>query len=110
MACPPGHVPQCGWGARAAARCRPEGSLAQDIEALRADGWTIEGVSYSGTFVRLGELRLYLGVYPADRRDEKMSLHGKYPGAYASVSKVWRCDNWAVSHASARMLVTDWSR
>jgi hypothetical protein len=42
------------------------GALAQDSVALRRDGWTIEGVSFTGTFVRRADVRHYLGVYPAD--------------------------------------------
>ena len=37
---------------------------ADGIEFLHRAGWTIEGVSYSGTFVRRGNERHYLSIVP----------------------------------------------
>lgn len=57
-------------------------ALAQQLEQLRSDGWLIEGVSFSGSFIRRGATRHYVSVYPKDPRDQPISLHGPYPGAH----------------------------
>ena len=41
-------------------------TLTQGIEALRKDGWTIEGLSFGGTFVNRAGERHYIGIYPTD--------------------------------------------
>jgi hypothetical protein len=54
-------------------------ALAEGIEVLRRDGWSIEGVSFGSTFVHRGEERHQLGVYPTDPYDQPRSTHGPYP-------------------------------
>jgi hypothetical protein len=62
-------------------------ALDMHLAQLQKDGWVVEGVSFSGTFVHRGSERNYVAVYPADPRSQPISLHGAYPGAKPSISR-----------------------
>jgi hypothetical protein len=65
-----------------AARTNLRAALDGKLEELRAEGWSIEGVAFSGTFIRRGGQRHYVAVYPSNPSDQPISLHGAYPGTH----------------------------
>jgi hypothetical protein len=57
-------------------------ALARRLDELKVAGWTIEGIAFSGTFIRTADSRHYVAIYPSDPRDQPISLHGAYPGSH----------------------------
>jgi hypothetical protein len=51
-------------------------ALTEGIEQLQRDGWDIEGVSFSGTFVTRGAVRHYLSVVPTDPGEPVPEMYG----------------------------------
>jgi hypothetical protein len=56
-------------------------ALAQHLNQLALQGWRIEGVAFSGSFVRKGSDRHYVSIYPHNPHEQFISLHGPYPGS-----------------------------
>jgi len=56
-------------------------ALSTHLARLQTDGWVVEGVSFSGTFIHRGSERHYMAIYPADPKAQPISLHGAYPGS-----------------------------
>jgi hypothetical protein len=56
-------------------------ALTERLLALREAGWTVEGVSYSGTFVRKGDKRHRVAIYPRDPTERFVDSHGTYPAS-----------------------------
>jgi hypothetical protein len=54
-------------------------ALSLYLEALSREGWLIEGVAFSGSFVRKGSDRHYVSIYAHDPSDQFYDSHGPYP-------------------------------